>query len=253
MSLMHDTERDSTASARYAGNAPGDPADAARLWSLVIPVKATQRAKTRVVTEPEGLIDNAALAAAFAYDTVEAALSSEQVQAVYVVTEDLQIAAGVRELGAIVVVEQSKLPIESPGFARLNDAIHSGELAARDAGAKYVAALTADLPTLTPAELSAVLVDAARFARSYVADSSRIGTSLLAAGPETALDPQFGYDSAAAHAATGAVSIDVSAPTVRTDVDTLDELSEAADLGLGPRTAALFAEYEQRAANESTR
>ena len=238
---------------KYAEKAPGRPADAARVWALVVPVKATQNAKTRVVTDPEGLIDNAALAAAFAYDTVEAALASDRVQTVYVVTEDLQIAAGVRELGAVVVPEPSTLPFESPGFARLNEAIHSGELAARAAGSAYIAALTADLPTLTPTELSAVLVDAVRFARSYVADSSGIGTSLLAAGPGTALDPQFGYDSAAAHTAGGAVAIDIPAPTVRTDVDTLDELSEAAQLGLGRRTAALFAEYEQRAANESAR
>lgn len=248
---MHDTDQDSTASVLFAANAPSDPAGAMRAWALVVPVKATQNAKTRVVTEPEGLIDNAALAAAFAYDTVEAALASDQVQAVYVVTEDLQIAAGVRELGAIVVAEHSTLPFESPGFARLNEAIHTGELAARAAGTAYVAALTADLPTLAPTELSAVLVDAARYGRSYVADSSGIGTSLLAAGPGTALDPQFGYDSAAAHTAAGAVAIDVPAPTVRTDVDTLDELNEAAQLGLGRRTAAVFAEYEQRAANGS--
>jgi len=248
---MHDTEQSPPPPASRAVDASGTHRDGARAWALVVPVKATRSAKTRVVTQPEGLIDNASLATAFAYDTVESALASTRVRTVYVVTDDEQIAGGMRELGAAVVTERSALPVESPGFSRLNEAIRMGELAARAAGATHVAALTADLPALKPADLSAVLDAAARHARCYLADSTGIGTSLLAAGPGADLDPRFGYDSAAAHAADGAVAIDVPATSVRTDVDTIDELADASTLGLGPRTAALFVAYQERVAHES--
>jgi len=251
MSLMHDTEQSPPPSTTRAADTSRARDDGAPAWALVVPVKATHRAKTRVITEPEGLIDNAAIAAAFAYDTVAAALRSTPVRAVYVVTEDEQVAAGMRDLGAAVVGEQSALPVESPGFARLNEAIRTGELAARAAGAMHVAALTADLPALRPADLSAVLAAATRHARSYLADSTGIGTALLAAGPGAELDPQFGYDSAAAHAASGAVAIDVPATSVRTDVDTVDELTSASELGLGPRTAVLFSAYRERVSGGS--
>lgn len=248
MFMMRDTNPDPPNPAFMgADKTPRPPADAPR-WVIVVPVKSTTRAKTRLVTEPEGLIDNAALAAAFAYDTVEAALTSDQVRLVLVVTDDLELSEGMRELGAVVVQEDTELPIESPGFARLNEAITYGEDVARFAhDARFVAVLTGDLPALKGDELSAVLTEASHYQRSFVADSTGIGTALLAAGPASRLDPRFGYDSAASHLSTGAAPIKVAARSVRSDIDTLLDLHEAAGLGLGTRTALLLAEYSKRA------
>ena len=172
MFMMRDTNLDPPNPAFMgADKTPRPPADAPR-WVIVVPVKSTTRAKTRLVTEPEGLIDNVALAAAFAYDTVEAALTSDQVRLVLVVTDDLKLSEGMRELGAVVVQEDTELPIESPGFARLNEAISYGEDVARFAhDAQFVAVLTGELPALKGDELSAVLTEASHYERSFVADS----------------------------------------------------------------------------------
>ena len=62
---------------------------------------------------------------------------------------------------------------------------------------------------------------------------------LLAAPAGVLLDPRFGGDSAAAHAASGAVALTGAWPSLRRDVDTADDLAAAVRLGVGPRTMAL--------------
>jgi 2-phospho-L-lactate guanylyltransferase len=50
----------------------------------------------------------------------------------------------------------------------------------------------------------------------------------------------FGAGSLARHAALGCVALAIpDAPTLRRDVDTVDQLEAAAVLGLGPRTSAV--------------
>jgi len=60
---------------------------------------------------------------------------------------------------------------------------------------------------------------------------------LLVAPAGTELDPRFGADSAAAHAASGALALDGDWPSLRLDVDTASDLAAAARLGLGRHTA----------------
>ncbi|HEX8632478.1 MAG TPA: 2-phospho-L-lactate guanylyltransferase, partial [Catenuloplanes sp.] len=98
-----------------------------------------------------------------------------------------------------------------------------------------------DLPALRPAELSAALRAAARRpARRFVADAAGTGTVLLTAPPGTQLQPRFGADSAAAHAASGAVPLGGDWWSLRRDVDTVDDLRAAAALGLGGHTRRLL-------------
>jgi 2-phospho-L-lactate/phosphoenolpyruvate guanylyltransferase len=76
--------------------------------------------------------------------------------------------------------------------------------------------------------------------RAFVADAAGTGTTLVAAPPGVDLDPRFGDRSAARHAAAGARPLVGDWPTLRRDVDTVDDLAAAAELGLGPYTCAVW-------------
>jgi 2-phospho-L-lactate/phosphoenolpyruvate guanylyltransferase len=197
-------------------------------WILAIPVKRTAIAKSRLAAaypqhRPE-------LARAFALDTTAAALASGLVRAVLVVTDDPVVAADVTAVGARVVPD-----LAADG---LNGALRYGAtIAAAEFPGHGVAALSADLPALRPAELTAVLA-ACVAPRSFVIDQPGTGTTLLAASAGVELDPRFGVGSALAHQASGAVPIDVpNMESVRRDVDTAADLAHAVQLGVGPATA----------------
>jgi 2-phospho-L-lactate guanylyltransferase len=202
-------------------------------WSLVIPVKVLALAKSRL----SGLSgqDRAQLALAMAADTVAAAAACPAVGAVIVVTDDEVAGAELGSLGADVIPDV-------PGSG-LNAALVFG---AAHADSRWPgrgrAGLAADLPALRPAELGAALAVAPARADAFVADAAGSGTSLYAAGPGVAFCPRFGHRSRAAHLAGGAVELDVpDIGGLRQDVDTVADLRAAAGLGLGPRSAALFA------------
>jgi 2-phospho-L-lactate guanylyltransferase len=200
-------------------------------WTFVIPVKRTAIAKSRLATaypqhRPE-------LARAFALDTTAAALASPLVGVVLVVTDDPVVSADVTALGARVVPDHPS--------AGLNEALdHGAAVAAREFPDRGVVALSADLPALRPAELTAALA-AAGTGRSFVIDLPGTGTTMLTAGPGVPLDPRFGVGSALAHQASGAVPVDlVAIDSVRRDVDTAADLAHAVQLGVGPWTAEMM-------------
>jgi 2-phospho-L-lactate guanylyltransferase len=201
-------------------------------WSVVVPAKRLDVAKTRLRPATAGLPDAAAahsgLVLALLADTVAAALACRAVDAVLVVTDDPAAERLVRRLGARTVADE---PDEG-----LNPALAHG--AARLHGP--VAALSSDLPALRPDELGAALTAAAGSPRAFVADAEGRGTTLLTAAG-VPLDPRFGLGSAAAHAATGARLLDGDWPSLRRDVDTADDLQAAVRLGVGRHTAAQLA------------
>ncbi|WP_309069598.1 2-phospho-L-lactate guanylyltransferase [Microbacterium sp.] len=202
-----------------------------RGWTVVIPVKGST-GKSRLA-HPE----RAALASAIALDTLDAVCRSEHVAAVVVVTSDGDLALeAVSDVGG--TVRPSVRVVPDPGEG-LNPAIVAG-LAAADPDLPR-AALLGDLPALAPADLDAVLELAAAHERAFVADAEGTGTTLLTAGPGATLEPAFGADSAARHAASGFSPLPVAEDsTVRRDVDTAAQLRTASHLGLGPRTSALL-------------
>ncbi|CAL9421945.1 2-phospho-L-lactate guanylyltransferase [Streptomyces sp. enrichment culture] len=203
-------------------------------WTLVVPLKPLPQAKSRLAdTADDGL--RPGLALAFAQDTVAAALGCPAVRDVVVVTND---ALAARELAALGAGTVPDLP-----RAGLNAAlVHGATVVGAARPAASVAALNADLPALRPAELARVLDAAARFPRSFLADSAGLGTTLLAASRGRELRPQFGVGSRALHRASGAVELTLDAvDSVRQDVDTGGDLRAALALGVGPRTAAAAA------------
>ncbi|GAA0632591.1 2-phospho-L-lactate guanylyltransferase [Sporichthya brevicatena] len=195
-------------------------------WCLVVPVKLLHLAKSRLSTEAS---HRSALALAFAADTVAAALRTSSVVEVVVVTDDPTAAALVTELGAAVVSDAPD--------AGLNPALRHGaaEASSRHPGCA-IGALSADLPALKSTELATALQRAGKVGRGVVADAVGTGTTayLVAAGEFT---PLFGADSLRAHIAAGAVAIRADdLPSVRRDVDTPADLTEALGLGVGEYT-----------------
>lgn len=126
----------------------------------------------------------------------------------------------------------------------INAALASGAANLAATGRTTVLACVADLPSLRPSSVRAVLTASRGRARSFLADASGVGTTMLVAR-DTALQPHFSGRSAAAHRASGAMALaeddlPTPVPDARRDVDTEAELADAYRLGLGPATMSLF-------------
>ncbi|MDX3196051.1 2-phospho-L-lactate guanylyltransferase [Streptomyces sp. MN03-5084-2B] len=200
---------------------------------LVVPMKHPRDGKSRL----RGAVEPArhpGLVLALAKDTLAAVVSSAQVRRVLLVAADPGAVAELGELGVEIVAE--------PAEKTLNAAFRHGEalLKADDPGT-IVGALQADLPALRAGDLTAALAEAAG-RRAFVADRQGTGTTLLLAAPGEPLDPRFGPGSARSHAESGAIPLHQALPTLRSDVDTPDDLANARALGVGKHTARYCAE-----------
>lgn len=197
-------------------------------YGVVVPLKSPTVGKSRL----SGLGDAARreLVEALALDTVAAVAACPAVGLVLVVTDDVELAAKVRELPVAAVPD---------GATGLNPSLQQGaaEVVRRGPGLRP-AAICGDLPCLRPADLAAVLAAAPRDQPAFVGDAAGVGTTLYLAPDLDRFDPRFGPDSRTAHRATGAVELIEDVPiSVRRDVDTPADLHEALILGTGPRTA----------------
>ena len=197
-------------------------------WSLVVPVKGGEGAKSRL-RAPEG-VDRIALARALALDTIVAAAEAVGADHVVVVTSEAEMSQSVRALGVHF--------LRDPGEG-LNAAAGAG-LAAFDAG-QAAAVLLGDVPALRAADLRAALVSATAYACWFVPDAEGNGTVLLGSSEASSVRPRFGSGSAARHEAEGHVRLDLDLPRLRRDVDDEASLGEALRLGVGRHTAALLA------------
>lgn len=200
----------------------------------VVAVKPFLDAKSRLTSLPQPL--RRQLAWTMAVDTL-LALSSA-VDRVVVVSRQPALESRLRRLGVSVTV------LDEPGVAGLNAALSHGADHLRSVGCPSVVACVGDLPALRRDSVRQVLAASQANPRTFLADASGVGTTLLVAHG-TALLPRFEGPSAAAHQASGAVPLDppqltVPVPDARRDVDTEADLLEAFRLGLGATTAALF-------------
>jgi 2-phospho-L-lactate guanylyltransferase len=238
--------------------------DSARFsWTVLLPVKVLARAKSRLAVLAGDRRQELALA--LASDTVAAVLACPEVARVVVVTSDQVAGPLLAALGAIVVPDEPADRAASrgggggldgaatagvPGDPGVQDALnaalrHGGAVAARRWPGTGLAALTADLPAVSPAELATALRAAGTSPgpAAFVPDAACVGTTLYAVPPGGEFRPLFGGASRARHAAAGATELDLDVMTgLRRDVDTPDDLREALALGAGPRTTALAAE-----------
>jgi 2-phospho-L-lactate guanylyltransferase len=226
-------------------------------WTVLLPVKVLARAKSRLAVLAGDR--RRELALAFASDTVTAALACPEVARVLVVTSDPVAGRLLAGLGAIIVADEPADRSATRGAAAaaaapsvigelgvqdaLNAALrHGAAVAARRWPGTGLAALTADLPALSPAELATALRAASPAPAAFVPDAAGVGTTLYAVPPGGEFRPLFGGASRARHAAAGAVELDAGDLTgLRRDVDTPDDLRAALALGVGPFTQAAAA------------
>jgi 2-phospho-L-lactate guanylyltransferase len=221
-------------------------------WIVLLPLKPLTVAKSRL-DHP----DRGSLALAMAVDTVSAALAVEPevVAAVLVVTNDrrareaLSGQAGPGETppgtGPSAGAGGRLLVVPDRPERGLNAALEDAAGTARERWpACGVAAMSADLAALRPAELRDALLAAPARGRGIVADAAGSGTVLLTAAPAAPLRPQFGPGSHAAHVGTGAVDLTTalgrSVTGLRRDVDTVHDLTAARLLGVGPATLGVL-------------
>ena len=240
-------------------------------WTVLLPVKVLARAKSRLAVLAGDR--RRELALALASDTVTAVLGCPEVARVVVITSDPVAGPLLAALGAIVVADEpadrsdssdmsdtpdtpDRLGTHAAGVTPLlgdlgvqdllNAALrHGAAVAARRWPGTGLAALTADLPAMSPAELATALraAGSAPGAAAFVPDAAGVGTTLYAVPPGGEFLPLFGGASRARHAAAGATELGLAGVTgLRRDVDTPDDLREALALGVGPFTRAVAAD-----------
>jgi 2-phospho-L-lactate guanylyltransferase len=135
--------------------------------------------------------------------------------------------------------------VAEPLATGMNTALsHGSSWLVRQRSCSAVLASVGDLPALRSESVRRVLAASADQPRSFLADASGVGTTMLVARA-TDLQPHFQGASAAAHARSGAVALTAdrlgdALPDARTDVDTEADLVSALPLGLGPATSALI-------------
>jgi 2-phospho-L-lactate guanylyltransferase len=200
--------------------------------AAVIALKPTMHAKSRLAM-PNPL--RRRLAWTMALDTL-AALASALPQ-VLVVSNQPALEAQLHRAGLAVEV------ISESAHVGMNSALSRGAEALQVQGFTTVMACVGDLPALRPDSVRQILDASRAHDRSFVADASGVGTTILVAH-DVQLAPQFQGRSAAAHHASGAVSLSedaIGSPVAdaRRDVDTEADLAIAIGLGVGQATSAL--------------
>ena len=197
-------------------------------YAVLVPVKPPAIGKSRL--RGVGAADRRALAEAFALDTVAACVAASSVAEVLVVTDDAAFSARLTGLGTAAIPD---------GVAGdLNGTLRQ---AAAEAHRRWPSlqpvAICADLPALSPTDLDDVLGRVGPHP-AFVPDAAGVGTTLYVAAYDE-FDPRFGPRSRDAHLDAGAREIADAAPSVRRDVDDVEDLRDAVRLGVGRETAAL--------------
>jgi 2-phospho-L-lactate guanylyltransferase len=198
----------------------------------VIALKPTEHAKSRLgVPDPV----RRRLAWTMASDTLSAL--SQALSQVLVVSDQPALEARLRQVGLVTEV------IGESGHVGMNSALSHGARTLRAQGLSTVVACVGDLPALRPHSVLRVIDASRAHPRSFVADATGVGTTMLVAH-DVELQPQFQGRSAAAHHASGAVSLTAEAigspiADARRDVDTEADLAVAIGLGVGQATDAL--------------
>jgi 2-phospho-L-lactate guanylyltransferase len=194
-------------------------------WSVIVPMKDTTTAKSRMGGTAT---ERRQLAIAMARDTLCAVANAELVERVLVVCDRAEDIESFSLPGVEVLVVEG---------GSLNAAVLAGaaRIRAGDPGAA-LASLPGDLPYLRSTELDVALAKASRFSRCCVADPAGVGTTLLTARPSTDLLPCYGEDSLLAHRAGGAIELNLPVWWgLRRDVDLPEDLKHGVSLGFRTR------------------
>ncbi|KQR25941.1 2-phospho-L-lactate guanylyltransferase [Microbacterium sp. Leaf151] len=199
-------------------------------WTIIVPVKPAAVGKSRLTDVGT---DREALARAIAHDTIAAAAAADLVSRVIVVTDDEGVRTEFRRSRIVEVIPEGDI-------RGLDAAIALGAAVAGQSTAR--AALLGDLPALRAADLDFALELAASVERGLVPDAETTGSTLVTARAGAVWVSAFGEDSAARHRLLGCTDLAVERDsTLRRDVDTAAQLSQAVTLGVGAHTSAVLA------------
>lgn len=186
------------------------------MWTLLVPVKDSRAAKSRLGLPP---VLTAELARALARDTVAKLCITRGVTSVVVVCDRPDDVTEVARWPLVRVWVDSDARGLNGALAAAADMVR-GERP--DAS---VAVCPADVPALDVQELATVLDLCAQRPRCVVGDHGGSGTTLLTARRGVDLDPRFGPDSFAAHRGSGAAQVDLPATAaLRHDIDLPSDL-----------------------------
>ena len=218
-------------------------ASGARPVVAVLAVKGLADAKTRL--SPVVPADaRRALVLAMMSDTITATRAAG-VDDIVVVTPDPEVSTAAHRHDARVVADAPADHADRE-MSSLNRALARGIDAATGTRGARIVVLQADLPALRPEHLRAAIARAHGHRQAIVPDRSGSGTALLIVGDTADVTPRFGVGSAQAHRDAGAVDLVADSgelwPDLRTDVDTVDDLSAAITLGVGRATAQVLAD-----------
>lgn len=204
-------------------------------WTVVVPIKPWDLAKTRLAL-PSG--QRIAVARAMALDTLEVVSRTPGVDQVVVVSSRAEVRQVGRAFGAVALADRGMAALDP-----LNDAIGKarGWAIIHRPQAPF-AVVPADLAALTPASLRSALGLLARQLPAFVPDAEGTGTTVYAAATPAAVETAYGPHSASRHEARVVTPIREADVRVRRDVDTLDDLAHAARLGLGPYVTDLVSQ-----------
>lgn len=199
-------------------------------WTLIIPVKETMAAKTRLSRFDQAA--RAALALAFAHDAAAAAADCSWVNRVVAVTNDVVVARSLASLGVEIVADQ-------PGAGQNPALRHAASILRSLDDDVSVVAMSSDLPAVRSSDLNRAFGAAGGLSRWFVSDTEGEGTTLLASTAGASFEPLFGPASCRRHRDSGAVELPGDQlERLRRDVDTEAHLSAAVDLGVGVETQA---------------
>ncbi len=213
-----------------------------RRAGAVVALKPSEYAKSRLGL-PAPLRQR--LAWTMALDTLQALTNA--LPDVVVVSAQPALASRLSRAGirAQVVME--------PPRSGMNAALAYGAERLRAAGIATVLACVGDLPALRVGSVLRVLETSRPFPRTFLPDSSGVGTTMVVANTGR-LDPHFQGRSAARHRASGALPLTTEVlgeplTDARQDVDTEVDLAMVIGLGVGPHTAALVDRHTARLGN----
>ena len=209
------------------------------LWA-VVPVKEIARSKQRL----SGALfqdERERLVRAMLRDVLGALRASSGLADMLVITRDAEVGALAKECGAQVLAERG-------GADDLNAALRQAATHLVGVGAPGLLVVPADVPAVTPAELSALAEEhGAGRAITLVADRRRAGTNTLAATPPDLCPFLFGEESferhlqAARNAGVEPKVMDIRG--LRYDVDIENDLDEIAMQSPGPETSDLLRRF----------
>ncbi len=183
-------------------------------WTVIVPVKPFDRAKTRLALEPDR---RERVARAFADHVLGELRRVPMVETVVVVG---------------IAHPVADIELADPGtMAAAVD--HGRAWAISHRADQPIAVIPADLPALTASTLGAALAIASDHRRAFVPDRDGEGSTMLTASSPTELVAAYGPGSADAHRALGVVEITGDWPGLRDDVDTIADLEAIAHQGWG--------------------